>query len=54
MIKRIAEVELYHGQASFNKIYPKDISRTFKNGRSNIIIYRKPSFLVYQSHNSKY
>ena len=25
------EVELYHGQASFFKIYPRDVSRQFEN-----------------------
>lgn len=47
MLKGKTEVELYHGQAEFNKIYTKDISRTFPNGRLNIIVYAKPSMLIY-------
>lgn len=48
MLKGKTEVELYHGEAEFNKIYTKDISRTFPNGRLNIVVYTKPSILIYQ------
>jgi len=47
MLKGKTEVELYHGSAEFNKIYTRDISRTFPNGRLNLIVYAKPSMLIY-------
>ena len=47
ILKGKTEVELYHGEAEFNKIYTKDISRTFPNGTVNIVIYAKPSALIY-------
>lgn len=47
MLKGKTEVELYHGEAEFNKIYAKDISRTFPNGRLNFVVYTKPSMLIY-------
>lgn len=47
MLKGKTEVELYHGEAEFNKIYAKDISRTFTNGRLNFVVYAKPSMLIY-------
>lgn len=54
MLKGKTEVELYHGEAEFNKIYTKDISRTFPNGRVNIVIYPKPSVLIYHGLTSEY
>lgn len=45
---------MYHGEAEFNKIYTKDISRTFPNGRVNIVIYAKPSMLIYDGLTSEY
>ena len=54
MLKGKTEVELYHGEAEFNKIYTKDISRTFPNGRVNIVIYAKPSILIYDGLTSDY
>ena len=43
------EVELYHGQASFLKIYPRDVSRQFENGKVDIIIYPKPSLIQFST-----
>lgn len=54
MLKGRTEVELYHGEAMFNKIYTKDISRTFPNGRVNIVVYAKPSILIYDGLTSEY
>ena len=54
MLKGKTEVGLYHGEAEFNKIYTKDISRTFPNGRVNIVVYAKPSMLVYDGLTSEY
>lgn len=54
MLKGKTEVELYQGEAEFNKIYTKDISRTFPNGRVNIVIYAKPSALIYGGLTSEY
>lgn len=43
------EVELYHGEASFLKIYPRDVSRQFENGKVDIIIYPKPSLIRFST-----
>lgn len=43
------EVELYHGEASFLKIYPRDVSRQFENGKIDIIIYPKPSLIKFST-----
>ena len=45
---------MYHGYAEFNKIYTKDISRTYPNGNVNIVIYAKPSSLIYDGITSEY
>lgn len=41
------EVDLYHGEADFRKIYPRDVTRHFKGGRINLVIYAKPSVLTF-------
>jgi hypothetical protein len=50
MIKGKTSVEMYHGTAEFNKIYTQDISKTFLNGKVNILVYSKPSILIYSGH----
>lgn len=54
MLKGKTEVELYHGNTEFNKIYTKDISRTFSNGKINFVIYPKPNMLIYNGLTSEY
>ena len=38
---------MYHGEGVFQKIYTRDISRTFPGKRINLVIYGKPSMLRY-------
>ena len=39
------EVDLYHGEADFKKVYPVDVSRSFPGGVIGAVIYPKPSIL---------
>lgn len=43
------EADLYHGEAGFVKIYPRDVSRSFPNGKIHLIVYPKPSLLKFHS-----
>ena len=43
------EVDLYHGEASFVRIHPRDVSRNLPNGKINILIYPKPSLIKFTS-----
>ncbi len=52
-MKGKTESELYHGQASYTKIYSRDVSRFYPNGKLNIVVYPKESALTYcQGSNS--
>lgn len=51
-MKGKTEVELYNGEASFLKLYARDVSRSYRDGKVNIVIYPKPSTLVYSSSGS--
>jgi len=42
-------MDLYKGEASFHKIYARDISRGYPQGKVAIVIYPKPSTLKYYS-----
>lgn len=33
------EADLYHAEAQFQKIYPRDVNRYFENGKLSIVIY---------------
>lgn len=46
-MKGKTEVELYKGESSFVKLYARDVSRSYPGGKVNIIVYCKPSTLVY-------
>lgn len=52
-MKGKTEVELYNGEGSFAKIYARDVSRNYQDGRINIVIYSKPTTLMY-SHAGTY
>lgn len=43
------EVELYHGEALFHKLYPRDVSRQFQNGKIDVVIYPKPSLIKFST-----
>lgn len=47
MIKGKTSIELCSGETEFNKIYPQDITRTYLDGKLNIVVYPKPLAVVY-------
>jgi hypothetical protein len=49
-MKGKTEVEMYHGEGSFLKVYPRDVSRSYLEGKVNFIIYSKPSMLKFSSN----
>ena len=51
-MKGKTEVELYKGEASFVKIYARDVSRSYQDGKVNLVVYPKPSTLVYSNNGS--
>lgn len=44
-------MELYKGEASFAKIYAREVSRVYPEGKINLVIYTKPSTLLYSGSN---
>jgi hypothetical protein len=48
------EVDLYHGEAEFKKISPKDVTRHFNGGNFNIVIYAKRSLVNFTGEVAKY
>ena len=48
------EIDLYHGEAEFKKISPKDVSRHFHGGLVNLVIYPKKSLLKFTGEVAKY
>lgn len=53
-IKGKVETDLYHGEAEFKKIYPKDVSRHFNNGAITIVIYPKKCLINFTGEISNY
>lgn len=51
-MKGKTEVELYHGEGSFQKVYPRDVSRYYPHGKINFVVYTKPSMLKFSSNAS--
>lgn len=51
-MKGKTEVEMYHGECSFLKVYPRDISRHYPEGKLNFVIYSKPSLIQFSSNTS--
>ena len=51
-MKGKTEMELYHGEGSFLKIYPREVSRPYSEGKLNFVIYAKPSVLQFTSNSS--
>lgn len=51
-MKGKTEIEMYHGEGSFNKIYPRDVSRHYPEGKVNIIVYAKPSLIKFSNNAS--
>lgn len=51
-LKGKTEVELYKGEASFAKIYAREVSRVYPEGKINLVIYSKPTTLLYSGSSS--
>lgn len=51
-MKGKTEVEMYHGEASFLKIYPREVSRGYNGGVLNFVVYTKPSLLKFSNNSS--
>ena len=51
-MKGKTEIEMYHGEGSFLKIYPREVSRTFTGGKLNFVVYAKPSLLKFTNSSS--
>lgn len=41
---------MYHGEGSFLKIYPREVSRGYAGGKINFVIYPKSSLLKFTSN----
>ena len=41
------EEDMYHGEALFMKIYPRDVSRKLRNGKISLIVYPKTSLIEF-------
>lgn len=48
------EIDLYHGEAEFKKISPKDVSRHFNGGLVTLVIYPKKSLINFTGDVTKY
>lgn len=51
-MKGKTEVEMYHGEGSFLKVYPRDVSRSYPEGKINFVIYSKASMIKFSSNAS--
>lgn len=40
---------MYHGEGSFLKVYPRDVSRHHPSGKVHFVIYSKPSMIKFSS-----
>lgn len=45
-------MEMYHGEGSFLKVYPRDVSRSYPEGKISFVIYSKPSLVQFSSSSS--
>lgn len=46
-LKGKTEVELYKGEASFAKLYAREVSRVYPEGKVGLVVYSKPTTLLY-------
>ena len=51
-MKGKTEVEMFHGEGSFLKVYPRDVSRSYTEGKINFVVYCKASMLKFSSNAS--
>eukprot|EP00178_Gracilaria_changii_P009101 TRINITY_DN26922_c0_g1_i1.p1 TRINITY_DN26922_c0_g1~~TRINITY_DN26922_c0_g1_i1.p1 ORF type:complete len:108 (-),score=10.10 TRINITY_DN26922_c0_g1_i1:22-345(-) len=52
ILKGKTEVDLYHGETSFLKIYFREISKKYPRNILNLVVYVKPSILTFGANNS--
>jgi hypothetical protein len=43
---------MYHGEGSFLKVYPRDVSRHYPEGKIYFVIYAKPSMVRFSNNTS--
>lgn len=48
-MKGKTEIEMYHGEGSFLKVYPRDVSRHHPCGKVHFVVYSKPSMIKFTS-----
>jgi hypothetical protein len=51
-MKGKTEVEMYHGEGDFLKVYPREISRHYPKGKLGFVVYSKPSILQFSNNAS--
>lgn len=51
-MKGKTEVEMYHGEGAFLKVYPREISRHYPEGKLSFVVYSKPSILKFSNNAS--
>ncbi len=53
-MKGNCEIEMLHGQGEFRKVYPREVSRGFRDQQVNFVIYPQPSVLRYMDSMSRW
>ena len=43
---------MYHGDGSFLKVYPRDVSRHYPEGKVHFVVYSKPSMIKFSSNST--
>lgn len=51
-IKGKIEAELYHGEAHYQKMAPRDVTRNLPHSKMHLVVYPKPSLLKFATNNS--
>ena len=47
VMKGKTEAEMYHGEASFLKVYSREVSRAYPAGKFHFVVYAKPSLIKF-------
>lgn len=53
-MKGNSEIEVHHGVGEFRKLYPREVSRGFRDQQVNFVIYPQPSVLEYVESMSRW
>ena len=48
------EIEIHHGIGEFTKIYPRDVSRSYRDQQLNFVIYPQPSVIKYMDSSNQW